>query len=140
MSRGYGIVFIVHSYLHLLCSFLNGGKDGFMPFSKAVEWSETQTALSSIWTRITNVNCYIKCIFVVLKKYDKKTQWKVIEKTARVFLSEWMIITITIIIIGNDARNLDLIILPDGTCTNQNPSWRIRCKKFSGVLRKKQIT
>ena len=31
------------------------------------------------------------------------------------------------------------IILPNGTCTNQNLSWRMRCIKFSGILRFKPI-
>ena len=38
---------------------------------------------------------------------------------------------------GNYARDWNLILLANGTCTNQNPSWRMRHAKFSGILRYK---
>ena len=40
---------------------------------------------------------------------------------------------------GNRARNWIWNMLPNGTCKNQNPSWRIRCIKSSGTLRYKRI-
>ena len=40
----------------------------------------------------------------------------------------------------NCARNCNLTIPPKGICPNQNPSWRMRHRKFSGVLRYKRIT
>ena len=37
-------------------------------------------------------------------------------------------------------KKLKFIILPNGICTNQNLPQRIRRKKFSGILKYKQIT
>ena len=36
---------------------------------------------------------------------------------------------------GNCARDWDLIILPNGICTTQNPFLRMRRSKFTGILR-----
>ena len=36
---------------------------------------------------------------------------------------------------GNCTRNWNLTILPNGTCTNQNTSWRMRRIKFFSILR-----
>ena len=38
----------------------------------------------------------------------------------------------------NCTKNLNLTILPNGICTNQNLSWRMRHPKFSGILRYKK--
>ena len=40
----------------------------------------------------------------------------------------------------NYARNWNLTILPNGACTTQNLSWRMRRINVSGILRCKQIT
>ena len=42
--------------------------------------------------------------------------------------------------IGNYARKRNLTILPEGICTNQNPSWEHKWWEFSGILSYKQIT
>ena len=44
---------------------VNGSTDGFMPFPRALAWSEKQINSSRIWTRVTdfisyNGNCYVK--------------------------------------------------------------------------------
>ena len=36
---------------------------------------------------------------------------------------------------GNCARNLNLTLVPDGICINQNLFWRMKCTKFSRILR-----
>ena len=41
---------------------------------------------------------------------------------------------------GNCARDSNLIIVLNGISTKQNPSGKIRCIKFSGILRCKRIT
>ena len=41
---------------------------------------------------------------------------------------------------ANCAISLNLTILPNGICTTQNPSWKMKCTNFSGILKYKCIT
>ena len=130
-------------------------------FLRSLEWQLTQMEIR-VGIETIEVKAFLKWARIQRNARETRRdlllsrfQWKITSKRWCKKFSRSKIIIIIIIIIksithdttrwgrwstGKCAKNWNLTLRTSGICTTRNPSWGMRCTKFSGILRYKQIS